>query len=358
MHKLKRSILPIAALSALVVSLCKDALAWGDTGHEAAAFIAWQQMNPTARTQAMALIRLVPQLTSPEGKKADGFAQWQAELPAGLSTDDQNLFLFMRAATWADSIKHIGFHDSDDPPKDDAVDLPVGFGDPASHGYWHFVDRGLTSDGSQVPPTPVPNAAVQIVELRKDLTSDTDSKLRAYELVWLLHLVGDIHQPLHGASRFVADKSDLGGNSVRISLPAKLRAKFLANRPQGAPGSPPADLHAFWDDLPGVTSDPTLALKPAADFAKGLAAANSNDVNNTDPAKWEAKTFQAAIQDGYVSPIGPGNTDKQGHAFVMTAGYYNKAFSDAKARIALAGARLAKMLNDLWPNSGSAGNKK
>ena len=81
-------------------------------------------------------------------------------------------FLFMRAATWPDAIKHVGFTDSDDPPVGGpTTEKPIGFSDTASHGYWHFVDTGLTSDKSTVLPTPAPNAAVQIVELRKDLAS-------------------------------------------------------------------------------------------------------------------------------------------------------------------------------------------
>jgi hypothetical protein len=343
----KTSILRLGAVSGILLALLLPTvvLAWGNTGHEAVAFVAWQQMDPNARAEAMALIKLVPQLTSPTNKTAAGFAQWQKDLPSGLSTDDQNLFLFMRAATWADSIKHIGFQDSDTPPNGVTVDHPIGFGDSASHGYWHFVDAGLTSDGSTVPSTPVPNAAVQIVELRKDLTSDTDPTLRAYELVWLLHLVGDVHQPLHGARRFVAGKSDLGGNSVKISLPEEVKGKLLANQPQGAHESPPTELHAFWDDLPGVIGDPALALQPAADFGKALGPANSTDLSDTDPGNWTQKSFDLAVQDGYTSPIGPGNTDDQGHAFVITSGYYDQALSDAKAQIALAGARLAALLN-------------
>src|SRR6266853_6404519 len=150
MKTIKMRVLPFAAVFCVLVSfvLPQDARAWGNTGHEVVAFIAWQQMNATARKKALDLISLVPQLTSPTQKKADGFAQWQTELPPGLSADDQNMFLFMRSATWADSIKHIGFHDSDDPPPGVTVDHPIGFSDTASHGYWHFVDNGLTSDKS------------------------------------------------------------------------------------------------------------------------------------------------------------------------------------------------------------------
>lgn len=352
------SVLSMAAVASTVaLFLPKEAFAWGPTGHEAVANVAWKQMNPKAQAEALSLIKLVPQLTSPTGKTADGFPQWQKELPANLSTADQNMFLFMRAATWADSIKHIGFQDSDDPPPGVSVDHPIGFSDPASHGYWHFVDTGLTSGQSKPQPPPTPNAAVQIVELRKDLPAATDPKLGAYELIWLLHLVGDIHQPLHGARRFVGGKSDLGGNLVKISLSAALNRMFLANRPPGAPGSAPTELHAFWDDLPGVTSNPALALKPAAAFAMGLSPANSNDVNNTDSATWSDRSFQIAVQDAYMSPIGPGNADNQGHGFVMTTAYYGAALSDAKMQVALAGARLAKMLNDLWPAQGAANEK-
>jgi hypothetical protein len=60
------------------------------------------------------------------------------------------------------------------------------------------------------------------------------------------------------------------------------------------------------------------------------------------------------MRDGYVFPIGPGNTTPQGHGFVMTNAYYDQALSDAKTQVALAGARLAKMLNDIWPAGGAS----
>jgi S1/P1 Nuclease len=333
-------------LAALIVP--QPAGAWGNTGHEAVAYVAWQLMGPTARSNALTLIQMVPQLTSPKGTKVDGHAQWVKELPAGLSADQKNLFLFMRAATWADAIKHVGFQDSDDPPPADPVDKPLGFSDPASHGYWHFVDAGFTSDSSQVLATPTPNAAVQIVELRKDLASGDAALLKAYELVWLEHLVGDIHQPLHGIRRFVGGNSDLGGNDVIITLPKDLKAKFEASLPAGAKPNDPSKLHAFWDDLPGEP-DAIQALGPAVSFAKSLTAASAVDVQVTDPAVWALKSFNMAKSDAYQTPIGPGNRAADGKPYLMTDAYYTAALADAKSQIALAGARLAKLLNDTWP---------
>ena len=351
------SFLALVCVPAIMV-MPMTALAWGNTGHEAVAYIAWQQMGKTARTQALALLKLVPQLTSPSGTMVDGYDQWVTALPKGISPDDQNLYLFMRAATWADAIKHIGFQDSDNPPTGVAVEKPMGFPDQKSHGYWHFVDKGFTSDGSTVLATPTPNAAVQIQELRKDLAAEANANLKAYELVWLEHLVGDIHQPLHAVIRLVANKSDLGGNDVKITLSQQLTAAFLASLPKGVKGSAPRVLHAFWDDLPGVTSDPALALKPAADFAKGLAAASANDLKDSEPTNWAAKSFQLATQDAYVTPIGRGNAAAGGVGFVMTKDYYTKALADAKAQVALAGGRLATMLNTLWPEPTPEAGKK
>jgi S1/P1 nuclease len=352
MRKPRVAILGSALVAGMLTMLSApiEALAWGNAGHEAVAYVAWQQMTPKARTEALALIKLVPRLTAPPIKdnapiKVDGYAQWAKKLPADATTNDKKaMYLFMRAATWPDAIKHVGFKDSDDPPPHDAVDAPVGFSDGASHGYWHFVDKGMTSDASTVLSTPTPNAAVQIVELRKDLSSGTNKKVEAYELVWLEHLVGDIHQPLHGVRRFVANKSDLGGNEVRITLPPDVSKHF-------APSSP-AKLHAFWDDLPGVSSGAASGLAPAAKFAQGLGAADANDVQNTDPQHWADESFEIAKQQGYVDPpVGPKNTTSQGTGFAMTTAYYDQALGDAKTRVALAGARLAKMLNDTWPDA-------
>src|ERR1700761_5263971 len=134
---------------------------WGNTGHEAVAYIAWKQLNPATRTRVIALLKKVPTLSD----EIPGYTEWVAQLPAGLSADQQNQFLFMRAATWADSIKHHGLHDSDTPPAGLTNEVHIGFGDEQSHGYWHFIDTPFTNDGEQLPDTPAPNAVTQITAL-------------------------------------------------------------------------------------------------------------------------------------------------------------------------------------------------
>jgi hypothetical protein len=332
----------VASFLSLLLLTPPQALGWGNTGHEAVAYVAWQQMTPAARTRAIELIKLVPTLHNADNTKSiPGYAEWVADLPAGLSQDDQNLYLFMRAATWPDTIKHEWLKDSDTPPAGVTTDANIGFTDTASHGYWHFIDAGFTSDNSTVPPTPAPNVATQIVALRGFVASSEDDLLKAYDLVWLEHMVGDVHQPLHGATRYFAGKSDAGGNDVKIKLTTAMKKAFEGTLSKSAP----TELHAFWDSLPGE-GQPGPALPQAAAFGKSLTQAAKTKVAVTDPAKWAAESLAMAKRDAYAAPIGSSPTPTSGTSYAITTTYYKKAMRDAKRQVALAGARLAKLLNN------------
>lgn len=343
---LERTILFYLLVSTLVSP--RPLQAWGHTGHEAVAYVAWQQMNPATRTRVMQLLMLVPTLQNPhnspkKGHAASipGFSDWVASLPGGLTDDRRNLYLFMRAATWPDTIKHEWLRDSDTPPAGVTEDAHIGFTDTASHGYWHFVDTAFASDKSTPPPTPLPNAATQIAVLRSTIASSEEALLKSYDLVWLEHLVGDIHQPLHGATRYFANTSDLGGNSVKVKLPAAMKKVFEGTLSKSAP----SELHAFWDDLPGE-GDPAAALPNAESFAAALPTA-LNGVSQTDPTVWAQESFELAQHDAYLNPpIGKGPMPKRGSAYSIPQSYYDGSLNVAKARVALAGARLARLLNE------------
>ena len=343
----------LAMLLSLLLAAPSQLWGWGGTGHEAVAYVAWQQMTPATRARAIALLTLVPTLSSPQNKPVPGYPDWVKDLPPSLSQDDKNLYLFMRAATWPDTIKHVGFTDSDTPPAGITDDVNIGYTDTASHGYWHFVDAGFASDRSQVPPTPVPNAVTQIVAFRLAIGSNESDDLKSYDMIWLEHLVGDIHQPLHGTVRYFAGKGDEGGNLVEIKLPPAVEKQFEGTQSK----SSPRELHAFWDDLPGE-GQPAPALPEAISFAQPLPNAPAGQVADTDPSDWATESSTMAKLDAYSSPIGAGlqpaaprSTSKSRaasstSAYLITQAYYDKAMQDAKDRIALAGARLAKLLNE------------
>ena len=360
-------------LVVLVLFLNPPAWSWGNTGHEAVACAAWKLLDQATKDKIWVLLQQVPTRTSANGAKTiAGFKEWSANLPANLTEDQQHMWVFMRAATYPDSLKHTFLQDSDTVPANQAeATANLGFTDKQSHGYWHFVNTafgtaataGVTppqapnncasqasKPASELPATPGVNAGSEITLLSHAMTTGESTDLVVYDMMWLEHLVGDVHQPLHAAVRFVDGVGDLGGNCVVIKVPATLAAHFSA--------TPPAELHAFWDDLPGI-GDPMSATPNAVQYAGSLPAADSTLVRTSDPQAWVKESFTMAKSDAYVAPIGNGLGVPT--AFVITPAYYNTAAADAQKRIALAGARLANLLtsvlNGTAPASGAQGPK-
>lgn len=186
--------------------------AWNSFGHMATAGIAYQHLNPTAKGSVNKLI-----------VKNPSYKTWKASLPAGLTDEQRNLYLFMLASTWPDQIRgDSSFHD-DGPgggnrPPATGGSTNIGYSDKARHKYWHFIDVPFSPDGTPLGFVPTPNAETEIAVFRQTLFSNASLKLKSYDLTWLLHLVGDIHQPLYATSRYTATQltGDAGGNSVTV----------------------------------------------------------------------------------------------------------------------------------------------
>ena len=212
--------------------------------------------------------------------KNPDFANWVALLPPNTAAADTNLMLFMIAATWADRIKSAaGF--SEDNPTDINKCGPVsaqniGFTDHFRHRCWHFIDVAFAQDGTAIlPPTPVPNAQER-VDLFRPALGGNDEDLKAYDLSWLLHLVGDLHQPLHCTTRVGQGHpdGDAGGNLVTVM-----------------PGTSTQKLHKFWDDVLGPTGADTKTVAKTADK---LAAADATKASDLNVSHWVAEGVQNA----------------------------------------------------------------
>jgi hypothetical protein len=191
------------------------------------------------------------------------------------------------------------------------------------HKYWHFVDEPFSDDDSPLPAVPAPDAETEIATFRAALSSNASDDIKSYDLVWLLHLVGDVHQPLHCSTRVSkADpQGDAGGNDVTICID---------------PGKCSGELHAFWDGLPGTDSKVTTAIA----YGKALPSADSTLASNLTAATWISESFSESKTDVYMGPIQAGNGP-----FTITTAYQKTAFAVAQVRVALAGTRLAGVLN-------------
>lgn len=309
-----------ASTLVLIFALSVPSYGWGNVGHMAVAYVAYQELTPQVRSRVDELINLNPKLD-----------EWiNRFVPAGTSEAKKRLILFMVAATWSDQIKGDGEHVADGapgsrgdrPPLDDTGDRNIGYTDTAMHKYWHFIDKGFSRDGTPTENPPVPNAETQINALRKILASDSTDELKSYDLVWLLHLVGDVHQPLHCTARFSSSQKhgDAGGNLVRVCSPSC------------------GPLHAFWDGLFGTALNPSLAIT----VGKSLPPAPASLAHNLETSAWITESFKAAKSSVYKKPpIGPGPGP-----FTITKAYRNAAMMLGRDRVALAGARLARILNN------------
>jgi len=317
---IERLMVGVVALFIAGAVAAPPAFAWDDFGHMLVAYVAYQNLTPPTKARANALIKMNPR-----------YRTWQRWVPAGTSKADRDMMLFMIAATWADQIKSLGGYTTDG---DHGGNRPEGSPDPSGnhgysdklrHKYWHFVDTPFTEDGSTLPSIPVPNAGERIALFRGVLGSNAKDALKSYDLVWLLHLVGDVHQPLHCATRVSAafPEGDDGGNGVKLSC-----------------DECPSNLHAYWDDLAGTSSSVQNAIEPVIEAGKTLAKADPTMAAKADEKEWIAESFQATKATVYQPPIGAG-----AGPFAPTNTYAAAAETVARERITLAGARLARLLN-------------
>ena len=288
-----------------------QAFGWSGPGHAAVAAMAYRDLasDPTLRKKLVDVL-----------KKHPSFKGWRKEFnskksgfPAEL---DLGMFLFIRAATWPDAIRRTG--------------IPAL--KPFDHPNWHFVDYALKppSFPESSSPTPQDDVLFGINESLNTLAdNNADPVLRAAMLSWLIHLVGDIHQPLHCATlvttQFPAPTGDRGGNSFIIFQSSTNHAK--------------TKLHSFWDGRLGseLVPDPVQALQNAK-MLKSLHSRSSlsemSAADNTEQWSFESRT--EATQDVYKFK----NKMLKQNA-VLPSGYVTNSHTVARRRLALAGYRLS-----------------
>jgi hypothetical protein len=310
-YRVSVTLLMLAVLSA-------PTYAFNNRGHMMVAAIAYAKLNQQTRNRVDALLLLNPDRPN-----------WLSLIPQGTPAAKRRMMLFMIAATWPDRIKSDpqynsdGSNDGNTPPNDPSASQNIGYGDFARHKYWHFINIPFTQDGTTLPPVVAPNARTQIAAFRAVLASTTSSdELKSYDLSWLLHLVGDLHQPLHCTARVSAanPNGDAGGNFVKLN-------------------GLPDNLHSFWDGIIGPDGEDPV---PAGNAAALLPAAPPGASADLNVQHWIQQGVDLAKAIVYMNPpIG-----KSSRPSTTSPAYRNDARRLVKRRIALAGARLAKILND------------
>jgi len=229
---------------------------------------------------------------------------------------------FRRAATWPDLIREV--------PE-------------LHHPTWHHRDFYWRQHGGhaidlpdlQVQPE---NLLERLHYFKKRLANPTvQARERAIGIAWVLHLVGDVHQPFHCSARVTAieRKGDHGGHDFEL-------ASLPPSHPPGARYS----LHAYWDDV----LDRAVARRSGERLAVYLQRAAALVVSRhprmqlepeLKPGQFDAWARESVVAAQSAYPV----SLRRGQE--PSADYRNLSMHVALGRLALAGYRLALMLRDV-----------
>lgn len=222
---------------------------------------------------------------------------------------------------------------------------------------WHYVNLPFTPEGLPLPEASreAPNVIWGIDHCTDVIAGRIEDPQLPPEqaLMILLHLVGDIHQPLHTTSR-----DDMGGNRTPVVNLADEQVDLLFSRG--------GNLHFFWDSAyrrtfadgkAGVSAAAPLyprqtpvrghlAARPiveklAAEIA-GEFPATTND-NGGGATDWALESHALGYSEGYgrLPTAGPDGV-------ALDAAYVDAARATSRLQLARASARLAALLNALY----------
>jgi hypothetical protein len=267
------------------------ALAWGDLGHEVTALIAYRHLTVKAR----------------------------ATLDALLASDDDPLTKpdFASRATWADKYRTVH----------------------RETAAWHFIDIEIDqpdmgsacfgfpalSAGQSAADGPAQDCIVnKIEEFFVELQSTgTPPAERLLALKFLIHFIGDLHQPLH-----TADHEDRGGNCVALSP---------------SPDGVDKNLHAYWD-VGAVGALGNSAREIAAQLDARITTEDLNSWTRGDARTWTLESFALGQKDTYALAARP--TCQSPGSTALSVEYQAQAQRDAALQIEKAAIRIAGLLNN------------
>lgn len=258
------------ASMALVLLLTTPAslLAWGPIGHRVVGRIAANHLTDEAAVAVACLI-------GPEGL-------------------DQ-------ASTWADEIRN-------DPNWQPPAQNP---------SPWHFIsidDNETLETTARDPKGDVLEAIERFSAVLRDAQATRQAKQEA--LRFLVHFVGDVHQPLH-----VGRRADRGGNSIQVTLFGQQ-----------------TNLHSVWDG--GLIDSEKLSFSELAAFIDHPTLRELQAWQSAPPADW-VKESKAVRERVY--KIGDGKLSFQ---------YAFDNMPLIKQRLLQAGVRLAGVLNSIFSQAG------
>ncbi len=202
---------------------------------------------------------------------------------------------------------------------------------------WHFADIPIESGdykpGRDCAPDPAKGDCIvaELERLKTELRCGTQQQ-RSEALMFAVHFVGDIHQPLHTVNE------EGGGNGITVHMTV-----------HGLTCTKDCDLetnfHRAWDsDLIHriVFSWGTYVERLETGWLK-TAEARKIGIDGGRPADWVVETHRSAQKVWHLLP--PSDADKPR---LMDDSYFNQILPVMDRQLGVAGLRLARFLNEVF----------
>lgn len=264
----------LVAAASIAVSLPSPALAWGKTGHRVIAAIANQQLSGLARAHVREI------------------------LGRGEGLDE--------AATWPDDMR------ADPSPFWQKTASP-----------WHYV----TVNGTTYDHAPAEGDAIEALGRFSKTLRDPRASLADKQLAlrFIVHLVGDLHQPFHAGKC-----CDKGGNDVRVTWFGR-----------------PTSLHAVWDSA--IVDEEQLSFSELAEkLERHISDREVIQWWDVNPGDWINES--AKLRDPLYPPeTSAVSADAKGSEIPNLSYSYVFRFTPlVEQRLSQAGVRLAAYLNAIF----------
>ncbi len=313
------------------LSLISSANAWDATGHRLSAYLAWDILPQETRAELQRLLEQHPRYQE----------DFLDAMPANVlvaSDAEKARWTLGQAAVWPD--------------------IARGFEGEAQIRYnrpdWHWVDGAWIRGGGRqgnvyvgapsLPPiygvkaesiTHEDDATNVILALDYNLSvlraADSPDAGKAVALCWVLHLLGDVHQPLHTGAMISSELFPLGD--------------------QGGNGIPTlgGSLHSTWDDalhyLPFDGTLQRMVVTALQTDTQGL---------DMDSSAWLQESRKVLHEFVYPDEIKADvlrserrNTPLE--SLALDDDYISRMQAIAEDRVTQAGMRLVRLLSDLYP---------
>jgi len=273
----------IALWLAALALLPAPASAFWEYGHETVGAIAWKNVRPETRVAIDRLLRRGALLETPS---------------CPVRTIEQ-------ASYWADCVKELG-------PR-------------FSYAYsWHYQNVDVCKPFELKPACRDGNCVSAQIERNAKLLADktVPTRERIMALAFLIHFVGDLHQPLHAG-----DRSDLGGNRVKADY------GIASGR---------LNLHAIWDGPlaeRAISSPPPIVRVYDADERAKMHAGTVED--------WSRESWQVSRDFAYATAYGgdpctPASEERR----KLDDATIEALIAPMREEVTKGGLRLARMLDE------------